>query len=98
MEPSHLSGHGANLIGPARPATRRTGSAGDDQGALHAEVDVEPADERVGAGLEIDGRALGLPDRVHHVEDGQLVGSFRLVGQRTDQPVFLEDGDTDGAY
>jgi hypothetical protein len=31
-------------------------------------------------------------------EGGQLVGSFRLVGQRTDQPVFLEDGDTDYAY
>ena len=31
-------------------------------------------------------------------ENGQLVGTFRLVGQRTDQPVFLEDGDTDYAY
>jgi hypothetical protein len=31
-------------------------------------------------------------------EDGQLVGSFRLVAQRTDEPVQLEDGDTDGAY
>jgi SAM-dependent methyltransferase len=31
-------------------------------------------------------------------ENGQLVGSFRLVGQRTDGPVFLEDGDSDHAY
>ncbi len=30
-------------------------------------------------------------------EHGQLVGSFRLVGQRTDRPVFLED-DTDCPY
>jgi cyclopropane fatty-acyl-phospholipid synthase-like methyltransferase len=31
-------------------------------------------------------------------EDSQLVGSFRLVGQRTAQPIFLEDADTDYAY
>jgi len=31
-------------------------------------------------------------------ENGQLVSSFRLVGQRTDEPVVLEDGDTDYAY
>lgn len=31
-------------------------------------------------------------------EDSRLVGSFRLVGQRTHQPVQLEDGDTDYAY
>jgi SAM-dependent methyltransferase len=30
-------------------------------------------------------------------EDSQLVGSFRLVGRRTEEPVFLE-GDTDYAY
>jgi cyclopropane fatty-acyl-phospholipid synthase-like methyltransferase len=31
-------------------------------------------------------------------EDSRLVGSYRLVGQRTDQPVQLEDGDTEYAY
>jgi cyclopropane fatty-acyl-phospholipid synthase-like methyltransferase len=31
-------------------------------------------------------------------ENSQLVGSFRIVGQRTDHPIFLEDGDTDYAY
>ena len=31
-------------------------------------------------------------------EDSQLFGNFRLVGQRTDQPIFLEDADTDYAY
>ena len=31
-------------------------------------------------------------------EDSQLVGNYRLVAQRTDQPVQLEDGDTDYAY
>lgn len=31
-------------------------------------------------------------------EDNTLIGNFRLVGQRTEQPVFLEDADTDYAY
>ncbi|MBM2811755.1 MAG: SAM-dependent methyltransferase [Chloroflexi bacterium] len=31
-------------------------------------------------------------------EKGQLVSSYRLVGQRTDRPIFLEDADTDYAY
>jgi hypothetical protein len=31
-------------------------------------------------------------------EDCRLIGSYRLVGQRTVQPVQLEDGDTDYAY
>ena len=31
-------------------------------------------------------------------EESRLVGSYRLVGQRTDQPIQLEDGDTDYAY
>jgi SAM-dependent methyltransferase len=33
-----------------------------------------------------------------NAEKGTLVGSFRIVAQRTDRPVFLEDGDTDYAY
>jgi len=33
-----------------------------------------------------------------NAEGGQFCGSFRLVGQRGDQPVLLEDGDTDYAY
>lgn len=31
-------------------------------------------------------------------EGGQFCGSFRLVGQRTDQPVFLEEEDGDEPY
>ena len=31
-------------------------------------------------------------------EAGQLVGNFRLIGQRTEQPVQLEEGETDTPY
>jgi SAM-dependent methyltransferase len=33
-----------------------------------------------------------------NAEGGSLCGSYRIVARRTDQPVFLEDGDTDYAY
>jgi hypothetical protein len=33
-----------------------------------------------------------------NAEGGQLVGNFRLVGRRTDQPVLLEEADGDVPY